>query len=88
MSADNQNQFASETYTARGQLDIDSLKSDTENFPEMVRSIYVGVAGNVVVVAADDSVATWTMPAGSYIDCLTKRVNSTNTTATGLIGLK
>lgn len=52
--------------------------------------IYVGGAGNVAVVPEADSAAVTltAVPAGSYIWLRVKRVMSTNTTATSLVGFK
>lgn len=52
------------------------------------RSIYVGGAGNVVVVPRTGSAVTFVaVPAGSILPVRGKRVNSTSTTATSLVGL-
>ena len=52
------------------------------------RSIWVGVAGNVVVVTEDGTAVTYKgAAAGSIIPVRGKRVNSTNTTATDLVGM-
>lgn len=52
------------------------------------RGIYVGVAGDVVVVPRSGSAVTFKgAQAGSVIPVRGKRVNSTNTTATDLVGL-
>lgn len=62
---------------------------DSTNFSEMVRGIYVGVSGNIVAVMKDGETAvTFSNVAASTIlpvRCI--RVNSTNTTATNLVGL-
>ena len=53
------------------------------------KGLYVGGAGNVVVLAADDT-ATVTfigVPAGTILPVRAKRVNSTSTTATSIIAL-
>lgn len=73
---------------SQGVVDIDTEKDDAEDLSKVVRSIFVGVAGDVVVVALDGSEATFTVPAGCYIGSLrVKRVKSTGTTASGLVGL-
>lgn len=52
------------------------------------RGIYVGVGGDVVLVAADGSIATFkNAPSGSVIPCAAIRVNAVNTTATNLVAL-
>lgn len=63
-------------------------KSDTDNFAYQVRAIYVGGAGNVVVVTPAGSVVTFTgVPAGTILPVRAIRVNSTDTTATDMDGL-
>lgn len=54
---------------------------------EWPRSLWVGGAGNVVLVAPDGTSATFTAVAGSVIPCRFKRVNSTNTTATLMVAI-
>lgn len=64
--------------------------SDSANFTYLVRAIYVGTTGDVVVVnAQDDSTAVkfTSVPAGTILPVKTKRVNSTNTTASNLVGI-
>lgn len=52
------------------------------------RAIYVGVGGDVVVVSNSGTAVTYkNAPSGSYILMRGKRVNSTNTTATNLVGV-
>ena len=52
------------------------------------RAIWVGVAGNVVVVALDGTAVTYKgCAAGSVIPMRGKRVNATNTAATDLVGI-
>jgi hypothetical protein len=51
-------------------------------------AIYVGGAGNMVVVFDDDTTATFTaVPVGTTLRVRAKRVNSTSTTATNLLAL-
>ena len=53
------------------------------------RAIYVGGSGNLVVVDLNGIAATFVgVVAGSILPLIGKRVNSTNTTATFLIGLR
>ena len=52
------------------------------------RSLYIGGAGDVVVVCPDGSFATFASAvAGSVLPVQAKRVNSTNTTATNIVAL-
>jgi len=64
-------------------------KHDTTNIPTgPTKAIYVGGAGNIVAVATDGSVVTFTaIPVGAVLPISVKRVNSTDTTATNMIAL-
>lgn len=65
-------------------------KSDTVNFNKdgsLCNAIYVGGAGDVVVVFQNDLTATFTAVAGEILPVGVKRVNSASTTATGLLAL-
>lgn len=60
--------------------------SDTTNFSREVRAVYVGVGGDIAIVAADGAVVTLkNVVAGSLLPIRPVRVNSTNTTATNLV---
>ena len=63
--------------------------SDTVALPRGVcNGIYVGGAGNVVVLTEGGSVVTFTAPVlGTVIPIRAVRVNTTNTTATLLLAL-
>ena len=62
--------------------------SDTTKLSAVTRALYVGGAGNVAVLMADGSTATFVgVPAGSVLPIRVQRVNSTNTTATSMVGL-
>jgi len=65
--------------------------SDTVNFTDITRGIYVGsIAGGAVVVAVgmDNVAVTFSgVVAGSILPIRAKRVNSTNTTASSLVAL-
>ena len=63
--------------------------SDAALLPNETRGLYVGTAGDVAVVLVDDT-ATVTfvgLVAGSVYPLRIKQVNSTNTTASNLVGL-
>lgn len=61
---------------------------DSTNLPGAPIGFYVGGAGNVALVGADDVAVTFTaVPAGTILPCGAKRVNSTNTTATLIVAL-
>ncbi len=78
-------------------------KSDTVNFvadtsgnPQLypVAAVYVGTGGDVALVSptldpdGNDKVVTFkNVPSGTALPILTKRVNSTNTTASNMVGL-
>lgn len=72
--------------TATARRSVAVTPSDTVNFGQ-ARSLYVGGAGNVVVVGLDDATTLFAVPAGAYILQQCKRVNSTNTTATSIVAL-
>ena len=53
-------------------------------------ALYVGGAGNVAVIMAGDSAAVTFVgvPAGTFLPIQVKKVMSTNTTATSILGLR
>lgn len=52
-----------------------------------VKGFYVGGAGNVAVVTASGTALTFTaVPAGTIIPLVCRRISSTSTTATAIIG--
>ena len=62
--------------------------SDSVNFTTTAKAIYVGVAGNVVIVTKNGSDVTFLgAVAGSVLPVQAVRVNATSTTATDLVGL-
>lgn len=62
--------------------------SDATNLPGGCRAIYVGGAGNIVLVDTEDNAVTFVgVLAGQILPCSVKRVNATSTTATSLVGL-
>ena len=62
--------------------------SDTDDLPHLTRAIYVGGAGNMVVVWEDGTTTTFTgVTAGSVYPVRARRVNSTDTTASELVAL-
>jgi hypothetical protein len=61
---------------------------DSTNFNENCRAIYIGGAGNIVVVTKAGNAVTFTgVLAGTILPVRAMRVNSTNTTATNLVGI-
>jgi hypothetical protein len=63
--------------------------SDTVDFNQITRGIYVGSTGDVVVLLAKDTavVTLVAVPAGSLLPLRVKRVNLTGTTASNLVGV-
>ena len=62
--------------------------SDTVNFAQIARAIYVGSTGDVVIVNSDGTTCTWAgCPTGFIIPCAAIRVNNTNTHASSLVGI-
>jgi hypothetical protein len=60
--------------------------SDTVDFDHVAREIYVGGAGNIALVTEDDTAVTYSsVPAGSFICGVFKRVNNTGTTAANIV---
>ena len=60
--------------------------SDTGHFATTCRGIYVGGAGDVVVVMKGGEVVTFAgVPAGTTLPLRATRVNSTSTTATSMV---
>jgi len=62
--------------------------SDSVNFATDAKALYVGGAGNIVVVTPRGTVLTFVgVPVGAILPVCARRINSTNTTATNIIGL-
>lgn len=63
--------------------------SDTVNFTQgACRGLYVGVTGDVVVVAPDGTSVTYkSMASGLVHPIQALRINATNTTATNMVAL-
>lgn len=61
--------------------------SDTTNFSELPKAIYVGTAGIIAAVGADGVVANFFAPDGTTVLIRPKRINTTGTTASGLVAL-
>ena len=78
--------------TRPGRSTVAVTPSDTADITkkdgEYPRALWVGVAGNVAIVTPDGVVNTLTgVPAGTLVPIQTRRVNSTNTTATTMIAI-
>lgn len=63
--------------------------SDTVDLSPIPRGVWVGVGGDVTLMAMGDSasVTLKNVPTGSYLPIRAKRVYTTNTTATNLVSL-
>lgn len=77
------------TDTGPGRRAVAVTPSDSTSYVNgAARALYVGGAGNVVMVLTDDSTVTLTaVPAGTIIPLWHKRVNSTSTTATSMVAM-
>lgn len=64
--------------------------ADSADLPAVVRALWVGDAGSVRVVLADDAdaVTISAVPAGTLLPIIVKRVLATGTTATSIVGLR
>jgi hypothetical protein len=64
-------------------------KSDSTTYDPPIRALYVGGTGNISVDMAGGQTAVLfsTIPAGTIIPVTAVKVNSTNTTATTIVGL-
>ena len=60
---------------------------DSTNLTELPKALFIGGAGNLVAVGEDDATATFAVTAGQILPIRCKRVNSTSTTATGIVAL-
>lgn len=62
---------------------------DDNDLADVAKALYVGGAGDVSLIAADDSVAVVfaAVPAGTILPVQTKRVLDTNTDATSIVAL-
>ena len=60
---------------------------DTTKIAQQIACLCVGVGGTVTVLTSNDQVVQFTAVAGQQIPIQIKRVNSTGTTATNMVGL-
>lgn len=62
--------------------------SDSTNLTTAARALYVGTAGNIVLVTVGGNVITFAnVQSGTILPVRTTRVNATNTTATNIVAL-
>lgn len=60
---------------------------DSNELAYTPRALYIGGAGDVVLIAVDDSdPVTHTVPAGTVLNVYAKIVKATGTTATNIVG--
>jgi len=64
--------------------------SDITDLPAGVRALWVGGAGDISVILADDTdpVTLSAIPPGTLLPLMVRRVRATNTTATNIVGLR
>lgn len=63
------------------------VPSDSADHIKPCRYYYIGTSGNVVLVTLAGQTVTYkNVPAGGYILAAGKRINSTSTTATDIVG--
>lgn len=74
--------------TAARQL-VSVTPNDSTPLAKLPKALYVGGAGNLSIIAVDDSSAVTlsNVPAGSIIPVRARIVRATGTTATGIIAL-
>jgi hypothetical protein len=74
-------------FVARRFFAITPSDSAGSNFT-LASAVYVGTGGNVAIVGSDDIAVTFSnVQSGTILPIECIRVNSTNTSATGLVGL-
>lgn len=63
--------------------------TDSVNLPNPTRAIYVGAGGNLTVLGVDDTTnVQFIVQTGQILPIQVRQVQSTGTTATGLVGLR
>ncbi len=75
--------------TAPATRSVAVTPNDSTDLANISRALWVGGAGNVAVMLADDTVAVTFVgvAAGSLLPVRVKRVMATNTTATNLVAI-
>lgn len=80
--------FASQDSVTPGQDGYEITITDVTAFASPFRALYIGGAGNVALITFKGTSLTFNgLIAGSILPMGGQRVNSTNTTATNLIGI-
>lgn len=76
------------THPANGAFDAFALKSDTADLTIATRAFYTGSGGNIKVTTLDkQDVSLVGVPAGTIFPLRIRRLWSTGTTATDVVGL-
>ena len=62
--------------------------NDTADLDQISRTLYIGGAGNVAVVAKDGTTATYVgLPVGTFLTVRARRVMATGTTASNIVSM-
>lgn len=83
----NQHDGMSESLTAPADDAVAITPSDSVDLPYISRSIYVGGAGDVVLITKNGQEVTFSGHPVGYIPVRALRVKATGTTATNLVNL-
>lgn len=76
------------TDTGPGREAFAVTPSDSVNYSNIARALYVGTGGTVVLVTTRNTAVTFTgLASGTILPVWHQRVNSTGTTATNLVAL-
>lgn len=88
-NAPNQAAYLNADWTAPAIDAIPVTPSDTVNFAAgPCRFLYVGASGTVVLITANNNVATFVgVVAGTTLNVQARRVNTTSTTASSILAL-
>ena len=80
---------AKETMESPGRNFFAVTPSDVTDFDFQTRALWVGGGGNIAVLGVGDTavVTIVAVPAGTLLPFRCTRVNSTNTTATDIVGI-
>lgn len=81
-----------------GEVDVDGLQgssaftitpNDGEDLASITTGVYVGFTGNLSIICSGDTnpVTLFNVPGGSFLPLQVKRVRSSSTTASGLVGI-
>jgi len=86
----NETKWSANNVTSPGYNFTAVTPSDTIDDPNgPFKAIYVGSAGNIVIVGIDNVAVTFVGAlAGSILPLIGRRINSTNTTASSLVAIR